>query len=118
MGAVIGVYFLAIMAIGGYAMWTSRRQEANVDSYFLGGRDMTWLMVGSSLFGSNIGSEHFVGLAGTGAIAGISVVIYEWTAMLLLIFLGYYFVPVYLAANVSTLPEYVSKRLGGQRIQM
>lgn len=75
-------------------------------------------MVGASLFGSNIGSEHFVGLAGTGAIAGISVGIYEWTAMLLLIFLGYYFVPVYLASNVSTLPEYIQKRLGGKRIQI
>merc|ERR1719239_271701 len=79
---------------------------------------MKWFPVGASLFSSNIGSEHFVGLAGTGAAAGIAMVLYEWASMLLVIVLAWLFLPVYVSAGVYTLPEYMSKRFGGARLRV
>ncbi|XP_039266411.2 sodium/glucose cotransporter 1-like [Styela clava] len=113
---VIGVYFAFILAVGIWAM--CRTNRGNVDGFFLAGRDITWFPVGASLFSSNIGSGHFVGLAGTGAAAGIAVGAFEWNAMLTLFFLGWIFAPVYIAAGVVTMPEYLKARFGGQRIQL
>ncbi|XP_055261223.1 sodium/glucose cotransporter 1 isoform X2 [Moschus berezovskii] len=74
--------------------------------------------IGASLFASNIGSGHFVGLAGTGAAAGIATGGFEWNALILVIVLGWVFVPIYIKAGVVTMPEYLRKRFGGQRIQV
>ncbi|KAM4025103.1 sodium/glucose cotransporter 2 isoform 2-T2 [Anomaloglossus baeobatrachus] len=75
-----------------------RANRGTVGGYFLAGRSMSWFPVGASLFASNIGSGHFVGLAGTGAAGGIAVAGFEW--------------------NVVTMPEYLKKRFGGERIQL
>uniref|UniRef100_F6SWW8 Uncharacterized protein n=1 Tax=Ciona intestinalis TaxID=7719 RepID=F6SWW8_CIOIN len=114
--AVIAVYFIFILAVGLWAM--CRTDRSNVSGFFLAGRNITWFPVGASLFSSNIGSGHFVGLAGTGAAAGIAVGAFEWNAMLTLYFLGWIFAPIYIAAGVVTMPEYLKKRFGGQRIQV
>ncbi|CAK8678798.1 unnamed protein product [Clavelina lepadiformis] len=114
--AVIAVYFAFILAVGIWAM--CRTDRSNVNGFFLAGRSITWFPVGASLFSSNIGSGHFVGLAGTGAAAGIAVGAFEWNAMLTLYFLGWIFAPIYIAAGVVTMPEYLKKRFGGQRIQV
>ncbi|XP_078486648.1 sodium/glucose cotransporter 4 [Ciona intestinalis] len=114
--AVIAVYFIFILAVGLWAMCKTDR--SNVSGFFLAGRNITWFPVGASLFSSNIGSGHFVGLAGTGAAAGIAVGAFEWNAMLTLFFLGWIFAPIYIAAGVVTMPEYLKKRFGGQRIQV
>lgn len=74
--------------------------------------------VGASLFASNIGSEHFIGLAGSGAASGIGVGAFELNAMIVLQFLGWIFLPVYIASGVATLPEYMNKRFGGNRIRV
>jgi solute carrier family 5 (sodium/myo-inositol cotransporter), member 3 len=79
---------------------------------------MSWILVGASLFASNIGSEHFIGLAGSGAASGISVGAFEINAMILIQLLGWVFLPVFLASGVATLPEYMSKRFGGNRIRI
>ena len=79
---------------------------------------MNWLFVGASLFASNIGSEHFIGLAGSGAASGLGVGAFELNAMLILQILGWVFLPVFLASSVATLPEYMSKRFGGSRIRV
>jgi sodium/glucose cotransporter 1/sodium/glucose cotransporter 9 len=79
---------------------------------------MHWIPVGASLFASNIGSGHFVGLAGSGAASGIAIAIFELSAVFVLIILGWFFVPVYVAAGVFTMPEYLRKRFGGQRIRI
>ncbi|KAL8625982.1 hypothetical protein ACOMHN_012574 [Nucella lapillus] len=76
------------------------------------------LWVGASLFASNIGSLHFVGLAGSGAAAGIAIALYEFNAMFVVLGLGYIFLPVYIASGVFTMPEYLKRRFGGKRIQM
>ncbi|XP_037083666.1 sodium/glucose cotransporter 4-like isoform X2 [Pollicipes pollicipes] len=79
---------------------------------------MHWLPVGASLFASNIGSGHFIGLAGTGAASGIAVAGFELNAVFVLIILGWVFVPVYTSAGVYTMPEYLRLRFGGQRIRV
>merc|ERR1719435_208157 len=79
---------------------------------------MHWILVGASLFASNIGSGHFIGLAGTGAASGIAISGFELSAIFYIIFLGWCFVPVYMAAGVMTMPEYLRLRFGGQRIRV
>ncbi|XP_068035562.1 sodium/glucose cotransporter 2-like, partial [Anomalospiza imberbis] len=79
---------------------------------------MSWAPVGASLFASNIGSGHFVGLAGTGAAGGIAVGGFEWSGMFIVLLLGWVFVPIYLRAGVSTMPEYLGRRFGGGRIRL
>ncbi|MBN3306904.1 SC5A1 protein, partial [Amia calva] len=74
--------------------------------------------IGASLFASNIGSGHFVGLAGTGAAAGIAIGGFEWNALVMVIILGWLFVPIYIKAGVVTMPEYLKRRFGGQRIRI
>lgn len=113
--AVIAVYFASILFLG---LWTSRKNRGSAGGYFLAGRNMNWIPVGASLFASNIGSIHFVGLAGSGAAAGIAIGIYELNAMYVLMILAYIFLPVYVASGVFTIPEYLKLRFGGKRIQI
>ncbi|XP_074655538.1 sodium/glucose cotransporter 4-like [Tubulanus polymorphus] len=113
---VLVIYFVFVLAVGLWSMF--RKNGGNVKSYFLAGRSMTWWPVGASLFASNIGSEHFIGLAGTGAAAGIAIILYEWNSFPLVILLGWFFLPVYAAAGVYTLPEYIGKRFGGERLRI
>ncbi|XP_005398691.1 PREDICTED: sodium/glucose cotransporter 4 isoform X2 [Chinchilla lanigera] len=79
---------------------------------------MSWWPIGASLMSSNVGSGLFIGLAGTGAAGGLAVGGFEWNATFLLVALGWIFVPVYIAAGVVTMPQYLRKRFGGQRIQV
>nr|XP_040056740.1 sodium/myo-inositol cotransporter [Gasterosteus aculeatus aculeatus]XP_040056741.1 sodium/myo-inositol cotransporter [Gasterosteus aculeatus aculeatus] len=113
---VVALYFVLVLAIGFFAMWKSNR--STVSGYFLAGRSMTWIVVGASLFVSNIGSEHFIGLAGSGAASGYAVGAWEFNALLLLQLLGWVFVPVYIHSGVYTMPEYLSKRFGGNRLKV
>uniref|UniRef100_A0A8C7V3Q7 Sodium/glucose cotransporter 1 n=1 Tax=Oncorhynchus mykiss TaxID=8022 RepID=A0A8C7V3Q7_ONCMY len=96
-------------------MYTNR---ATVGGFFLAGRSMVWWPIGASLFASNIGSGHFVGIAGTAAAAGIAIGGFEWNALVVVILLGWLFVPIYIKAGVVTMPEYLKKRFGGQRIRI
>ncbi|XP_076743192.1 sodium/glucose cotransporter 1-like isoform X2 [Maylandia zebra] len=77
---------------------------------------MVWWPIGASLFASNIGSVHFVGIAGTGAASGIAIGGFEWNALFAIVILGWIFVPIYIRAGIITMPEYLKKRFGGQRI--
>ncbi|XP_069492300.1 sodium/myo-inositol cotransporter [Ambystoma mexicanum] len=114
--AVVALYFVLVLFIGFFAMWKSNR--STVSGYFLAGRSMTWAAIGASLFVSNIGSEHFIGLAGSGAASGFAVGAWEFNALMLLQLLGWIFIPVYIRSGVYTMPEYLSKRFGGHRIQI
>ncbi|XP_028940963.1 sodium/myo-inositol cotransporter isoform X1 [Antrostomus carolinensis] len=114
--AIVALYFVLVMCIGFFAMWKYNR--STVSGYFLAGRSMTWVAIGASLFVSNIGSEHFIGLAGSGAASGFAVGAWEFNALMLLQLLGWVFVPVYIRSGVYTMPEYLSKRFGGHRIQI
>ncbi|XP_070828257.1 sodium/myo-inositol cotransporter-like [Chaetodon trifascialis] len=114
--AVVALYFILVLVIGFLAMWKANR--STVSGYFLAGRSMTWIVIGASLFVSNIGSEHFIGLAGSGAAGGFAVGAWEFNALLLLQLLGWVFVPVYIHSGVYTMPEYLSKRYGGNRLKV
>ncbi|CAN8016438.1 unnamed protein product [Ixodes persulcatus] len=113
---VVVTYFVAVIAVGIWSSWRSSR--GSMSGYFLASRSMHWIPVGASLFASNIGSGHFVGLAGSGAASGIGIAGFELNALFVLILLGWFFVPVYVASGVYTMPEYLRKRFGGQRIRI
>uniref|UniRef100_A0AAY4BIL3 Sodium/myo-inositol cotransporter 2 n=1 Tax=Denticeps clupeoides TaxID=299321 RepID=A0AAY4BIL3_9TELE len=113
---VLVAYFLVVMAVGLWSMWRTKRNT--VDGYFLAGKNMTWWPVGASLFASNVGSGHFIGLAGSGAASGIGATAYEWNGMLMVLVLGWFFLPIYIASGVTTMPEYLQRRFGGRRIQL
>lgn len=102
---IIAVYFLVLV---GVVMWSARKQDTSTD-YFLAGKDIGWFAVGASLFASNIGSEHIVGLAGSGANNGMAQAHWELHAWIM-IMLAWVFVPFYYRANVFTMPEFLEKR--------
>lgn len=104
--AVLTIYFLIIFGIGYYFA----RKERNSAEYFLAGRDVAWWAIGASLFSSNIGSEHFIGLAGSGAATGMAAGHFEWLASMIVLILGWVFVPFYLRSNVYTMPEFLERR--------
>ncbi|XP_007186378.2 sodium/myo-inositol cotransporter 2 isoform X2 [Balaenoptera acutorostrata] len=112
--AVLVLYFLFVLAVG---LWsTVKTKRDTVKGYFLAGGDMVWWPVGASLFASNVGSGHFIGLAGSGAAAGLSVTAYEFNGLFSVLILAWIFLPIYIAGQVTTMPEYLRKRFGGNRI--
>ena len=106
---VIGLYFVVVFVV---AAWAYRQEKADQTSagYFLAGRNVGWFVVGASLFASNIGSEHLIGLAGTGASSGVAVAQFEIIASLMLLILGWVFVPFYIKSGVFTMPEFLERR--------
>ncbi|MFQ5537845.1 MAG: sodium:solute symporter [Gemmatimonadota bacterium] len=107
---VIGLYFLLVFGVAIFATLKERASKGTSTDYFLAGRDAGWFLVGGSLFASNIGSEHLVGLAGTGAASGVAVAQFEILASLILLLLGWVFVPFYLSSGVFTMPEFLERR--------
>src|SRR6201996_8224122 len=103
---IIGLYFCVVFAIGFYF---ARKERTSTD-YFLASRDVGWFAIGASLFVSNISTEHFIGLAGSGATSGLAVGHFEWLACMILLILGWVFVPFYLRSNVFTMPEFLERR--------
>ena len=105
----ISIYFIVVFAV---AWWSYRRERSDKESndYFLAGRNVGWFVVGASLFASNIGSEHLIGLAGSGFAEGVPVAQYEILAGIALLMLGWLFVPFYLKSEVATMPEFLEKR--------
>jgi len=102
---LIGAYFVIIVGI---VWWSAGRQSTSAD-YFLAGRDVAWFAVGASLFASNIGSEHIVGLAGSGARNGMAQAHWELHAWVLLL-LAWVFVPFYYQSGVFTMPQFLERR--------
>ncbi|CAG5089973.1 Oidioi.mRNA.OKI2018_I69.PAR.g12420.t1.cds [Oikopleura dioica] len=117
---VIGVYFVIVLGAGlGISLIGKKKASSSAATDFLlAGRSMWFLPVAFSLYSSNIGSSSFIGLAGSGAAAGIAVGVFEWNAMICLLMLGWLFVPVYLASGIKTMPEFLQRRFPGERIQL
>lgn len=103
---VIGAYFLVVLGVGFYFS----RKERTAAQYFLAGRHVGWFAIGASLFATNISSEHFIGLAGSGAATGMTVGHFEWLACLIVLMLGWIFAPFYLRSKVFTMPEFLERR--------
>lgn len=102
----IAAYFTLILGI---AWWVIRQKNDTSDEYFLAGRNLGWFVVGASIFASNIGSEHIVGLAGSGATDGVAMAHYELHAWCLLV-LGWVLAPFYMRSRIFTMPEFLEKR--------
>ncbi len=99
-------YFMVLL---GVAYWVIRQKSKNTEDYFLAGRNVGWFVIGASIFASNIGSEHVVGLAGTGAAGNMPLAHYELHAWIVLL-LGWLFLPFYMRSGVYTMPEFLEKR--------
>lgn len=109
---IIG-YFALVFLLAWYVTMQERRAKTDnygSSDYFLGGKNVGWFVIGASLFASNIGSEHLVGLAGSGARGDMAAGQFEILAALILILLGWVFVPFYLKSGVFTMPEFLEKR--------
>lgn len=107
---VIAVFCLVLIGI---IVWVMKQKQNNSDDYFLGGRDATWIAIGASIFASNIGSEHLIGLAGAGASSGMAMAHWEIQGWMILI-LGWVFVPFYSRSMVYTMPEFLERRYNAQ----
>lgn len=103
---IVVFYILVVLIIGFY--W--KRRTRNSEEYFLAGRKVGWIAIGASLFATNISSEHFLGLAGTGSKSGLAVGHFEWLACLILLILGWVFAPFYIRSGVFTMPEFLERR--------
>lgn len=107
---VLGAFVAALIGI---VIWVLKQKEDDTADYFLAGRDATWIAIGASIFASNIGSEHLVGLAGAGAESGMAMAHWEMHGWLILL-LGWLFVPFYARSKVFTMPEFLEKRYNSQ----
>lgn len=103
---VISAFCIALVGI---VVWVISQKNNNSADYFLGGRDATWIAIGASIFASNIGSEHLIGLAGAGASSGMAMAHWEIQGWMILI-LGWVFVPFYSRSMVYTMPEFLERR--------
>jgi SSS family solute:Na+ symporter len=103
---VLGAFVLALVV---FIVVSMRTKDKTSTDYFLAGRDATWVAIGASIFASNIGSEHLVGLAGAGASSGMAMAHWEMHGWLILL-LGWLFVPFYARSGVFTMPEFLEKR--------
>ena len=104
------VIFLYLIVSLGIGLYSSRRSDSNTEEYFLGGRSFGWFAIGLTIFATNISSEHFIGLAGSGASRGLAVGQFELMAIFILILLGWVLAPIYLKSGVMTMPEFLEKR--------
>ncbi len=104
--ATLGIYFAVLL---GLAWWVVTQKNDSSKDYFLAGKKAGWVVIGASLFASNIGSEHLVGLAGTGANDGMAMAHYELHAWCLLV-LGWVMIPFYERSGIFTTPEFLEKR--------
>lgn len=107
------IVFLYFAIVAGVSIWAMSRRKDSAEDYFLAGRHLGWFIVGASIFASNIGSEHLVGLAGSGATDGVALAHYELHAWCLLV-LGWVMVPFYMRSGVYTMPEFLERRFSPQ----
>ena len=105
---IILVYLLGVILLGFYF----GKKHEDAEDYFLAGRNLTWPIIGFSLFASNMSSNSLVGLAGAGYKDGFSVYSYEWMAVVVLIIFAVFFLPFYLKNRIFTIPEYLERRFG------
>jgi SSS family solute:Na+ symporter len=107
---VLGLFVIGLIGVVFYAL---KKKDKNTTDYFLAGRDATWIAIGASIFASNIGSEHLVGLAGSGAESGMAMAHWEMHGWMILL-LGWLFVPFYARSKVFTMPEFLERRYNPQ----
>ncbi|MGB1657845.1 MAG: solute:sodium symporter family transporter, partial [Longimicrobiales bacterium] len=110
---VDGIAFVGFLsAVIGISLYASREEDTGED-YFLAGRSLTWWLIGFSLIASNISTEHFIGMAGSGfGAAGMAIASYEWIAALSLVIVAFWVLPLFLRLGIFTMPEFLEHRYG------
>ncbi len=108
-----GVAFFGFLgAVIGISLYASRKEDTSED-YFLAGRSLTWWLIGFSLIASNISTEHFIGMAGSGfGGAGLAIASYEWIAAISLVIVAFWLLPLFLRLGIFTMPEFLEYRYG------
>lgn len=104
---IIAAYFLVVIAIG---LYYARTKNSTADDYFFAGRKLGWLVIGFSIFVTNISSEHLVGLASAGEKSGLVVGHFEWLAIIFILALGWLFTPIFFKSKMNTIPELMGKK--------
>src|SRR6202035_2146089 len=109
---VVGIYAVGIFAL---AQWVSREGGAHkkdAQDYFLASRALPWWAIGTSLIAANISAEQIIGMCGSGYVIGLGIASYEWMSALTLVIVGKYFLPIFLANGIYTMPEFLERRFG------
>lgn len=109
--SILVIYLVVILII---AFYSSRKKDKDFADYFLSGKNAGWIAIGMAIFATNISSEHFIGLAGSGAARGLAVAQFELMAIFILILLGWVIAPIYLKSGVATVPELFEKRFNAK----
>ena len=106
---IVGVYALALFFL---AQWVSRSSgtDKNASDYFLAGKSLPWWAIGASLIAANISAEQIIGMSGSGYAIGLAIASYEWMAAITLILVGKYLLPVFLRAEIYTMPQFLQQR--------
>ena len=106
---IVGVYALALFSL---AQWVSRSrgEDKNASDYFLAGKALPWWAIGASLIAANISAEQIIGMSGSGYAIGLAIASYEWMAAITLILVGKYLLPVFLRAEIYTMPQFLQQR--------
>ena len=106
---IVGVYALSLFFL---AQWVSRSSGAGKDAsdYFLAGKSLPWWAIGASLIAANISAEQIIGMSGSGYAIGLAIASYEWMAAITLILVGKYLLPVFLRAEIYTMPQFLQQR--------
>ncbi len=107
---VFGLYALLIVGIGLWISRTKKGEEKTADDYFLANKSLTWWAIGASLLAANISAEHFIAMSGSGFITGLGIAAYEWVAAITLIFVGKYFLPIFIEKKIYTMPQFLQVR--------
>lgn len=111
------VFLIYFLMVAGYGFWIYKKKKSATDSasrdYFLAEGSLTWWAIGTSLISSNISSEQFIAMSGSGFTMGLAIATYEWMAALTLIIVAVYFIPVYLKNKIYTMPQFLHQRYNG-----
>lgn len=107
---VFGIYAAIVLFMGLFVSRTKKGIEKTAQDYFLANRSLTWWAIGASLIAANISAEHFIAMSGSGFRIGLGIAAYEWVAAITLIFVGKYFVPVFLEKKIYTMPQFLEQR--------
>ncbi len=107
------VFFIYFIVIAGYGCWVYRRKKSDhtdTKGFFLAEGSLTWWAIGASIIASNISSEHFIAMSGSGFKMGLAIASYEWIAAATLIIVAVFFLPVYVKNKIYTMPQFLSQR--------
>ncbi|MEO0714671.1 MAG: sodium/sugar symporter [Pseudomonadota bacterium] len=113
----IGIVALYAAMLLGIALFVSREpagQTKNTEDYFLAGKSLPWWAIGASLIAANISAEQIIGQSGQGFVVGLAIAAYEWQAAIVLLIVAKYFLPIFLARNIYTMPQFLETRFGGE----